>query len=107
MPRPFDPQRVASQPVAELAEAYFGSIPDVFRRPNDPCYEYLTRELAVRHIRGLVVRRYLWCDLWHAEVARLAARMPVPVLDLDVVHREDGAAERTRGRIEAFLETLV
>ena len=106
LPRPFDPARVGSQPVEELADAYFGSIPDVFRRPNDPCYEYLTRELAARHVRGLVVRRYVWCDLWHAEVARLKARLPVPVLDLDVAGHEDSAAGRTRGRIEAFLETL-
>jgi benzoyl-CoA reductase/2-hydroxyglutaryl-CoA dehydratase subunit BcrC/BadD/HgdB len=106
LPRPFATARLGSQPVEELADAYFGSIPDVFRRPNDACYEYLTRELAARQVRGLIVRRYLWCDLWHAEVARLQARMPVPVLDLDVAQSEDGAAERTRGRIEAFLETL-
>jgi benzoyl-CoA reductase/2-hydroxyglutaryl-CoA dehydratase subunit BcrC/BadD/HgdB len=105
LPRPFDPQAVPGDPLTELADAYFG-IPDVFRRPNDPCYEYLRGELAAGRLRGFVFRRYLWCDLWHAELSRLSAWSPVPVLDLDVADREDLSEGRTRGRIEAFLEML-
>jgi benzoyl-CoA reductase/2-hydroxyglutaryl-CoA dehydratase subunit BcrC/BadD/HgdB len=105
LPRPFDPIRTSREPLAELADAYL-QIPDVFRRPNDPFFDYLGRELAARHVRGLIVRRYLWCDLWHAEVARLKMWSPVPVLDLDVAGSEDAAEGRTRGRIEAFLEML-
>jgi benzoyl-CoA reductase/2-hydroxyglutaryl-CoA dehydratase subunit BcrC/BadD/HgdB len=105
LPRPFDPARTRRQPFEELADAYFG-IPDVFRRPNDPCYEYLGREMAARQVRGIVFRRYLWCDLWHAELTRLKAWSPVPVLDLDVAQSESSAEGRTLGRIEAFLETL-
>ncbi len=106
LPRPFDPGRMRNEPLEELADAYFGSIPDVFRRPNDPCYEYLGREMAARRVRGVVFRRYLWCDLWHAELARLKAWSPVPVLDLDVAQSEASAEARTLGRIEAFLEML-
>jgi benzoyl-CoA reductase/2-hydroxyglutaryl-CoA dehydratase subunit BcrC/BadD/HgdB len=105
LPRPFEPVRMLSRPFEELVDAYFG-IPDVFRRPNDPVYEYLGREIAARRVRGVVFRRYLWCDLWHAELARLKAWSPVPVLDLDVSQSESGAEARTVGRIEAFLETL-
>ena len=106
LPRPFDPARTRSDPLEELADAYFDSIPDIFRRPNDPCYEYLGREMAARQVRGVVFRRYLWCDLWHAELARLKARTPLPVLDLDVAQSEAGAEGRAVSRIEAFLETL-
>jgi benzoyl-CoA reductase/2-hydroxyglutaryl-CoA dehydratase subunit BcrC/BadD/HgdB len=99
-------ERLDRDPLAELADAYFGSIPDVFRRPNSALYEYLSRELSDRHARGLIVRRYLWCDLWHAEVAPLKAWSPVPVLDLEAADSEASSAGRTRGRIEAFLEML-
>ena len=34
LPRPFDPARVAAEPLEELADAYFDGIPDAFRRPN-------------------------------------------------------------------------
>ena len=106
LPRRFDLGRMREDPFGQLADAYFGSIPDVFRRPNDPCYDYLRREMTDRQVRGVVFRRYLWCDLWHAELSRLQAWSPVPVLDLDVAQSEDSAAGRTRSRIEAFLEML-
>ena len=106
LPRAFAGERLDRDPLAELADAYFGTIPDVFRRPNSALYEYLSRELSDRHARGLIVRRYLWCDLWHAEVAPLKAWSPVPVLDLEAADSEASSAGRTRGRIEAFLEML-
>jgi benzoyl-CoA reductase/2-hydroxyglutaryl-CoA dehydratase subunit BcrC/BadD/HgdB len=105
LPRPFHRARVRNGPFEELADAYF-AIPDVFRRPNDSCHEYLRREMTARQVRGVVFRRYVWCDLWHAELARLKAWSPVPVLDLDVGQSESSAEGRTVGRIEAFLETL-
>lgn len=106
LPRPFDVERTQRDPLGELADAYFGAIPDVFRRPHGELYEYLGRELASRQVRGLIVRRYLWCDLWHAEVAQIKARSPTPVLDLDAAGNEDSGQGRTRGRVEAFLEML-
>ena len=76
MPRRFDPARVASDPLQELADAYFDGIPDAFRRPNSRLYEWLGRELAARHVQGIIFRRYLWCDLWHAELQRLKQWSP-------------------------------
>ncbi len=106
LPRPFDPKRVQDDPLAELADAYFGSIPGAFRRPNHPLYQWLRRELAARGVRGILFRRYVWCDLWHAELHRLKKRSPLAVLDIDAGDQDESAASRTLGRIEAFLETL-
>lgn len=106
LPRPFDPAAVASDPFAELADAYFDGIPDPFRRPNSGFYEWLARELSSRRVRGIVFYRYVWCDLWHAELPRVRQQSGLPVLEIDV--GPDGTCEydRAQGRIEAFLETL-
>jgi benzoyl-CoA reductase/2-hydroxyglutaryl-CoA dehydratase subunit BcrC/BadD/HgdB len=106
MPRPFDPARLASDPLQELADAYFDGIPDAFRRPNSRLYEWLGRELAVRNVRAIILRRYLWCDLWHAELHRLRQWSKLPVLEIDVGPDDTGAPNRMQGRIEAFLEML-
>jgi benzoyl-CoA reductase/2-hydroxyglutaryl-CoA dehydratase subunit BcrC/BadD/HgdB len=106
LPRKFDAERLAADPLRELADAYFTAIPDVFRRPNSGFYDWLGRELAERRVRGIVFRRYVWCDLWHAELQRLKQWSPVPVLDLDAGADDASAAGRTEGRIESFLEML-
>jgi benzoyl-CoA reductase/2-hydroxyglutaryl-CoA dehydratase subunit BcrC/BadD/HgdB len=106
LPRPFDPARVAADPLTELADAYFDGIPDAFRRPNTPLYDWLGREMTARHIRGIILRRYLWCDLWHAELQRLKQWSPAPVLEIDVGPDDIASPNRVQGRVEAFLETL-
>ena len=106
LPRPFDPVRVASDPLEELADAYFDGIPDAFRRPNTKLYEWLGRELTARQVRGIILRRYLWCDLWHGELHRLKQWSPTPVLEIDVGPDDLTAPNRVQGRIEAFLEML-
>jgi benzoyl-CoA reductase/2-hydroxyglutaryl-CoA dehydratase subunit BcrC/BadD/HgdB len=106
LPRPFDPARLDADPFAELADAYFGHIPDVFRRPNQTFYDWLGRELSARQVRAIVFRRYVWCDLWHAELQRMKEWSPVPVLEIDVACGDNGAWNRLRGRVEAFLEML-
>jgi benzoyl-CoA reductase/2-hydroxyglutaryl-CoA dehydratase subunit BcrC/BadD/HgdB len=105
MPRRFDPARMVADPLEELADAYF-DIPDVFRRPNHALYDWLGRELAARQVRGIIFRRYLWCDLWHAELQRLREWTALPVLEIDVAPDDLGASNRVQGRIEAFLEML-
>jgi benzoyl-CoA reductase/2-hydroxyglutaryl-CoA dehydratase subunit BcrC/BadD/HgdB len=105
-PRPFDAARVACEPLEELADAYFDGIPDAFRRPNTKLYEWLGRELAARRVRGIILRRYLWCDLWHAEAQRLKEWSTTPVLEIDVGPDDMFAPNRVQGRIEAFLEML-
>jgi benzoyl-CoA reductase/2-hydroxyglutaryl-CoA dehydratase subunit BcrC/BadD/HgdB len=106
LPRPFDLSRLAADPLAELADAYFDAIPDAFQRPDTRLYEWLGRELAARQVRGIILHRYLWCDLWHAESQRLKQWSPTPVLELDVGPDDTAAPNRIQGRIEAFLEIL-
>jgi benzoyl-CoA reductase/2-hydroxyglutaryl-CoA dehydratase subunit BcrC/BadD/HgdB len=88
-----------------LAAAYFGAIPDAFRRPDDLLYEYLRSELASRAVRGIVFVRQAWCDLWHAQAARMRAAFALPLLDLDV-SCPDSASVSLSNRIQSFLEVL-
>jgi benzoyl-CoA reductase/2-hydroxyglutaryl-CoA dehydratase subunit BcrC/BadD/HgdB len=104
-PRPFSRRRLREDPFDELADAYFGSIPDAFRRPNSLLYQWLKRELQTRGIRGIIFRRYVWCDTWHAEAQRMKEWCGMPML---ILEPEDDARLRARGisRIEAFMEVL-
>lgn len=106
LPSPFDGERVADDPLAELARAYFDSAPDVFRRPNDALYHWLDHQIQNRGVRGILFRRYVWCDLWHAELSRFRDWSPVPVLEIDVNHDDHDVPARVAGRVEAFLEML-
>jgi benzoyl-CoA reductase/2-hydroxyglutaryl-CoA dehydratase subunit BcrC/BadD/HgdB len=105
LPRTFDPEKLGRDPVAALVDAYIGSIPDAFRRPNDGLYDWLDRTLRERRVRGIILRRYLWCDTWNAEAQRMREWSDLPLLALDVCD-EDGDATRTANRIQAFLEAL-
>jgi benzoyl-CoA reductase/2-hydroxyglutaryl-CoA dehydratase subunit BcrC/BadD/HgdB len=106
LPAPFVPELLETDPIEELVRAYFDAIPDVFRRPNDRLYEWLGRQIVQRGVRGLIVRRYLWCDLWHAELARLRQECSVPVLDWDAIGEDHSTRASTISRLEAFLEML-
>ncbi|MFH0991575.1 MAG: 2-hydroxyacyl-CoA dehydratase family protein [bacterium] len=103
-PAPFDQARLSENPFLEMAHAYFDFIPDIFRRPNDGFFHWLHRALSARSIRGVILIRNVWCDLWHAEVQRIRESIREPLLDLDV----DGgdAFARNQTRIQAFLESL-
>ena len=103
-PAPFDPDRVASDPLAELARAYHENIPHPTRRPDTQLHQWLRREIEAAAPRGILFQRYLWCDLWHAELARLREWTPLPVLDMDI--GDEDAAARLGGKIQAFIETL-
>ncbi|MBE0536076.1 MAG: 2-hydroxyacyl-CoA dehydratase [Phycisphaerae bacterium] len=106
LPDRFDPALLRQDPVGELARAYFDSIPAVWKRPNTGLFDWLTRECTERRVQGVICRRLVWCDLWHAEVHRLRDALHVPLLDLDVSDDSPAAGERTAGRVQAFLETL-
>ena len=106
LPSPFDVERLVTEPLEALIDAYFGGIADVFRRPNDSLYRWLAGQFAARGVRGILFRRYVWCDLWHAELFRLKQWSPVPVLEIDVADDEGSVMCRTLGRIEAFVEML-
>ena len=89
--------------LSELCDAYL-AIPDVGWRPNHGLFVWLRDHIAARGVRGVVLLRNVWCDLWHAEVARLREWLPVPLLDIDL----DGepAVGRNRTRVQAFMEAL-
>ena len=104
LPGSFDGRRMREDPMTELADAYFGVIPDIFRRPNSELFVWLKREIAAREAAGVILFRHVWCDLWHAEVGRLREWLNVPLLDVEL---DEGDAEgRCRGRVEAFLEAM-
>lgn len=104
LPSRFDPSMTRIAPLRELGRAYFMGIPDVFRRPNDALFEWLKNVTTSHSVRGIILVRQLWCDLWHAEVYRIREMSRLPVLDID----SDGRSivGRNRTRIEAFMELL-
>lgn len=103
---PFDRRRLHEDPLAELANAYFGGIQDASRRPNSELYGWLAHEFSARGVRGIIFRRYVWCDMWHAELQRLKEWVDLPVLDIDVAGDTGVERQRWQNRIRAFLETL-
>jgi benzoyl-CoA reductase/2-hydroxyglutaryl-CoA dehydratase subunit BcrC/BadD/HgdB len=105
-PCKFNSERLRGNPLQALADAYFDGIVDVFRRPNHPFYQWLAKELTISNVRGILLRRYVWCDLWHAELSRIRQEAGLPVLEIDVGNDDAENVCRTQGRLEAFLETL-
>ena len=101
----FDEDRSRDDALGELVRAYFDEIVEVWQRPNVRLYEWLKQKLVERKVRGLIVRRYVWCDMWHGEVHRLKEELDIPVIDIDV-SGQAGAYERAKSRIEAFVEML-
>ncbi len=102
----FDRQRLHEDPLMELANAYFGSIPDASRRPNNQLYDWFERELVCREVRGIIYRRLLWCDIWHAELYRLKQWTGLPILDIDVSGEGKALSARSIQLIQAFVEML-
>jgi benzoyl-CoA reductase/2-hydroxyglutaryl-CoA dehydratase subunit BcrC/BadD/HgdB len=103
---PFDRRGLRDEPLMELANAYFGGIQDASRRPNSGLYKWLKRKLIDRGVRGIIFHRYVWCDMWHAELQRLKDWTDLPVLDIDTTGDNETRRHRTANRIHAFLETL-
>jgi len=105
MPAAFDRRQLQREPLLTLAHAYFGSIPDAFRRPNTQLYQWLARELRAREVQGIIMRCYTWCDTWRAEAERIKDWAGVPLLLVT-----SGADERiqahTVSRVESFMEML-
>lgn len=103
-PAGFDCRRLREDPLGVLVAAYFGAIPDVFRRPNGELFAWVEREVAARKVRGVILVRQVWCDKWQAEVHRLRELLEVPLLDVDFDGESCGARSRTR--IAAFMEVV-
>lgn len=106
-PRPcFDRRALAARPFEELTDGCLDAIQDIFQRPNSRFYQRLADALKQEAVKGLIVRRFLWCDLWHAEVARLKQWASVPVLDLEIGPQPAEDRHRLATRIQSFLEML-
>ena len=106
LPAPVDTDRLKADPREELVRIYFDCIPDVFQRPNDRLFAWLRQQVAERCVRGVLVRRYVWCDHWHGEMPRLREELSVPVLEWDGAGNDPRARAGAVGRMEAFLEML-
>jgi benzoyl-CoA reductase/2-hydroxyglutaryl-CoA dehydratase subunit BcrC/BadD/HgdB len=102
-----DRRRIEDNPMLELADAYLGGIPHPFQRPNDLFYQWLGDQIQTRGVRGIIVSRYAWCDVWHGEVRRMKDWSPIPVLDLDGGEGFYTAQSRIQTRVQAFLEMLI
>jgi benzoyl-CoA reductase/2-hydroxyglutaryl-CoA dehydratase subunit BcrC/BadD/HgdB len=104
--RPFDIQRCAREPLVELADAYFDGIFDPYCRPNTRFYDWLGKQITQRGVRGIILRRFVFCDIWHAELFRLKQQTALPVLDVDSNGDGQNLSPRLTGQIRAFLEIL-
>ena len=102
----YDRRNLTCDPFNEMVTAWFGSMAEIFQRPNDRFYAQLKQALAITPVRGLIVRRFLWCDLWHAEVHRIRQEMDLPVLDLELAQWQPGDTERLANRLQAFVEMV-
>lgn len=104
LPARWDNRQLGDDPLPVLAEAYFGSIPDAFRRPNIQLYRWLEEKFRAREVQGIIFHRYIWCDTWHGEARRMKEWCGRPFVELDVTGA--GFDERTRGRIQTLCEML-
>jgi hypothetical protein len=102
----FDRRSLLQDPFAELADACFDAIQDIFQRPNTGFYRKMELSLRNNPVKGLIIRRYLWCDLWRAEAPRLKQWSRIPVLDLEIGEQLRDGGNRLRTRIQSFMEMM-
>lgn len=104
-PAEMNAQRLREDSIGELVRTYL-AIPSIHHRPNHRLLTWLKGEIQRRKVQGLVLRRYVWCDLWHAEARRISDEVGVPVLDLEVDSDSPAIHARTATRIGSFVEML-
>jgi benzoyl-CoA reductase/2-hydroxyglutaryl-CoA dehydratase subunit BcrC/BadD/HgdB len=105
LPAPFDHRMLASDPFECLMDAYFGAIPDAFRRPDTALHDWLGAAIRERGIKGILLRYYTWCDIWHAEARRIKETAGVPVVAVSCA--ADGSdTSHLRTRIDALIEMV-
>ncbi len=102
----FNQKQIETDPFNELAKTYFNGIADVSRRPNDMLYDWLKYRLKKRNIKGIIFKRFQWCDLWHAELHRLRETLEIPILDIGSTSNPKALQTRNENRINAFMEML-
>jgi benzoyl-CoA reductase/2-hydroxyglutaryl-CoA dehydratase subunit BcrC/BadD/HgdB len=105
LPAKFDRRRIRDDARGVLVESYFGAIPDAFRRDDQLLYDWVRRTVPDSGARGVVVLRYLWCDMWAVHAERIGHVTGLPVLEIDLTN-DSAQTARLSGRLEAFLEML-
>lgn len=105
LPRAFQRRQMREDPFGELADAYFGHIPDAFRRPNSMLYIWLRDMIRERQLRALIFHHYVWCDTWHAEMERMREWADIPLLGIETGDDASLTASAI-SRLDAFLEVL-
>jgi benzoyl-CoA reductase/2-hydroxyglutaryl-CoA dehydratase subunit BcrC/BadD/HgdB len=103
--RAFD-REALEDPFTELVSAYFDSIQHAGRRPNTGFYQRLHDDIQQHEIQGIIWRRYLWCDLWHAALAHAREELKLPIMDLEVTDTLPRDHARLLNRVQAFVEML-
>jgi len=104
-PAAIDPESLMRDPAGETARAFLG-MPSIHQRPDGRLLAWLGRVVADRGVHGVILRRYVWCDLWHGQLQRFVDSLGVPVLDLQVEADVSAAEARAATRLTAFVETL-
>ncbi len=102
----FDADRLAENPFDEMVRAYFEGIADAWRRPDEKLFEWFGEQCKARSVRGVILKRYLWCDIWHGQLYRLREMFDGPVLEMDTGELSVPHNHRIMGRIEAFVEAV-
>ncbi|MBN1588287.1 MAG: 2-hydroxyacyl-CoA dehydratase [Pirellulales bacterium] len=106
LPERFDPSAIERDALAELIRAYFDHVPTIHQRPGSRLHDWLANAIREHRAEGLLCLRYVWCDLWHAEVARLKETAGVTILDMDLGDEDRGGEGRVVARLEAMIESL-
>lgn len=96
--------QLSANAFTRLARRCF-QIPTVRQRPNHDLYAWFADRLQHAQADGVLLLRYLSCDLWHAAAWELKNQLTIPCLEIDL---DGGSAlpASAESRIQAFLETL-
>jgi len=100
----FDQKQMKDDPFGALSSAYF-RLPAIWKRPNHQFYRRLSEKIQKTKLKGVIVFRYVFCDVWHSGAFEMKKRLDVPVLQVDL---DDGfrLSASAISRIQAFAEML-
>ncbi|MCF7708752.1 MAG: 2-hydroxyacyl-CoA dehydratase family protein [Verrucomicrobia bacterium] len=87
-----------------LASRYF-RIPAVWKRPNTAIYTWFSNRVRQEQIDGVLLIRYVFCDLWHCALHEFKHRLSIPILEMDLDGGEALSASAF-SRVQAFLEMI-
>jgi benzoyl-CoA reductase/2-hydroxyglutaryl-CoA dehydratase subunit BcrC/BadD/HgdB len=88
-----------------IAKHYMENIRDVFMRPNDRFYSWLTKEIKTKKVKGAILATHVWCDLWRGEIQTMKEILKIPLLDI-TFGTESFPLNQTINRCQSFLEMM-